>query len=157
MICRVEFIIFIIDNLLAGFNSDTKSLNLNCGGILTLAVRDGIFDMEVAARQFEQEENVLHEVEKHSDEFLFPSSIYSVAKSEGYLGLSTEISQIQDQLRHHPPLRKGTTTAETKTSYEYNSGFGSPSLIQTEYPHINVSVRSTLSPNLFFPFVYMLC
>ncbi|KAL8552940.1 hypothetical protein ACS0TY_001566 [Phlomoides rotata] len=128
---------------------DTKSLNLNCGGNLTLSVRDDILDMEVAARQFEQEENVLHDVEKHcrkSDDFLLQCGIFSGAKNDGYFGLSTEISQIQDQLRHrptHPPLCKGNRTAESKTSSD--NGSGSPSLIPTEYSHINVNGHKDLN------------
>lgn len=105
-------------------------------------MRDDILDMEVAARQFEKEENVVHEVEKHcrkSDDSVLPSS---GAKNDGYYGLSTEISQLKHRPTS-PPLCKGTATAENKTSYDNDSGFGSTSLVPTKYPHININVRFT--------------
>lgn len=125
-----------------------------------MSVREDILDMEAAARQFEQEENILHEVEQHcrkSDDFLLLSSIFSGAKNDGYIpycktsfGLSNEISLVQDQLKHQPtspPLCNGTGTTGTtgtETSYDFDSGFGSSSLMSTENPHINVNVRFIL-------------
>ncbi|KAI3469175.1 hypothetical protein Pfo_025838 [Paulownia fortunei] len=129
---------------------DIKSLDLTCGGILTLSVRDDISDLEAAAWQFEQEENILHEVEHHcrnGDDFLLLSSIFSGAKNDGYIpyckssfGLNEEITLTQDELKHRstsPTLCNGTATTRTETSYD--SGFGSSSLMSTESPLINVN------------------
>ncbi|KAG6411535.1 hypothetical protein SASPL_129618 [Salvia splendens] len=65
---------------------DIKSIDLNCGGILTLSVREDILDMEGTARQFEQEESMSLEVEqccRKSEDFVLLSPmivIYLTAK-----------------------------------------------------------------------------
>ncbi|KAK6140973.1 hypothetical protein DH2020_025291 [Rehmannia glutinosa] len=46
---------------------DIKSFDLTCGGSLTLSVREDILDLEAAARQFEKDENILHEVEQQCE------------------------------------------------------------------------------------------
>ncbi|KAG8382522.1 hypothetical protein BUALT_Bualt05G0086200 [Buddleja alternifolia] len=89
---------------------DIKSLNLPCGSMLTLSVRDNILNLEAAAKQFEQEEYILHEVEQHlrnGDDFLLLSSIFSGAENDGYnpyckipFELDDEISVIVNQLEH---------------------------------------------------------
>ncbi|KAK6146471.1 hypothetical protein DH2020_020340 [Rehmannia glutinosa] len=86
---------------------DIISLNLPCGGTTTLSVREGILDLEAAARHFEQEENILHEVEQHSrssGDFLLLSSIFPGAENDGYIpyteisfGLNKEIFLTEDQ------------------------------------------------------------
>lgn len=67
---------------------DTKSHNWPCGGIPTLAVRENILEMEAAARQFEEEDNILQEFEqkhKNSEDFVLLSRIYSGAENDSYI------------------------------------------------------------------------
>ncbi|KAL3497897.1 hypothetical protein ACH5RR_040629 [Cinchona calisaya] len=67
---------------------DPKSLDLPCGGHLTLFVREDIFDMEAAAKKFEQEEIIMHQVQqhfRHDDDFIMLSSIFPAAEGDGYI------------------------------------------------------------------------
>ncbi|KAL2237829.1 UNVERIFIED_CONTAM: Lysine-specific demethylase [Sesamum indicum] len=129
---------------------DIKTLDLTCGGTVTLSVREDILDLEAAARQFEQEENILHEVEQHcrnSDDFLLLSSIFSGAENDGYIpyckipfGLNKEILLTQDQLNHRatsPPMCDGSGGVKTETSDD--SVLGLLPLMSTESPHTNVN------------------
>lgn len=127
---------------------DIKSLDLSCGGILALSVREDILDMEAAAKQFEQEESMLHEVKEHcnkSEDFLLLSSIFSGVESDSYIPyceISHEISQVQDNSGHqssNPPLYDGNGSTRTQTSYYDDSGFCSSLLMSTENPHINTN------------------
>ncbi|PIN22815.1 [histone H3]-lysine-36 demethylase [Handroanthus impetiginosus] len=129
---------------------DIKSLDLTCGSMVTLSVREDILDMEAAARHFEQEENILREVEQHccsGDDFLLLSSIFSGPENDGYrpycktsFGLNKEISTAQDQFKSQstsPPLCNSTGVTRTEASYD--SAFGSSSLLLTETPHMKVN------------------
>lgn len=116
-------------------------------------MREDILDMEAAAKQFEQEESMLHEVKEHckkSEDFLLLSSIFSGVESDSYIPyceISHEISQVQDNSGHqssNPPLCDGNGSTRTQTSYYDDSGFGSSLLMSTENPHINTNVRFIL-------------
>ncbi|XP_057799265.1 lysine-specific demethylase JMJ13-like [Salvia miltiorrhiza] len=116
---------------------DIKSLDLTCGGILTLSVREDILGMEAAARQFEQEESMLLEVEQRcrkSEDFLLLSSIFSGVESDSYVPYC-EISHATSQVPSLP-FSDGNGSTGIQTSYCYfDSGFGSSSLMSTENPH----------------------
>ncbi|KAL0357399.1 UNVERIFIED_CONTAM: Lysine-specific demethylase [Sesamum calycinum] len=129
---------------------DIKTLDLTCGETVTLSVREDILDLEAAARQFEQEENILHEVEQHrrnSDDFLLLSSIFPGAEDDGYIpyckipfGLNMEMLLTQDQLKHRatsPSVCNGSGATKTETSDD--SVLGSLPLMSTESPHTNVN------------------
>ncbi|KAL0331606.1 UNVERIFIED_CONTAM: Lysine-specific demethylase [Sesamum angustifolium] len=129
---------------------DIKTLDLTCGETVTLSVREDILDLEAAARQFEQEENILHEVEQHcrnSDDFLLLSSIFPGAEDDGYIpyckipfGLNKEMLLTQDQLKHRatsPSVCNGSGATKTETSDD--SVLGSLPLMSTESPHTNVN------------------
>ncbi|XP_041997121.1 lysine-specific demethylase JMJ706-like isoform X2 [Salvia splendens] len=126
---------------------DIKSIDLNCGGILTLSVREDILDMEAAARKFEQESMSL-EVEqccRKSEDFVLLSSIFSGAESDSYIPYC-EISQKTSQVTNHP-FCDGNGSTGTQTSYcYYDSGFGSSSLMSTENPHCNTNEHKV--PNM---------
>ncbi|KAH6830968.1 Transcription factor jumonji family protein / zinc finger family protein [Perilla frutescens var. hirtella] len=67
---------------------DAKSLNLACGGTPTLTVRENILEMEAAARQFEEEDDILQEFEqkyRNSDDFVLLFRMFSGAENESYI------------------------------------------------------------------------
>ncbi|KAL3649622.1 hypothetical protein CASFOL_006025 [Castilleja foliolosa] len=118
---------------------DLKSLDMACGGILSLSVREDILDMEAVAMQFEQEENILHEVEeqfKNGDDFLLLSRAFTSAMNDGYIPYCKTSIRTNEEI-----LCNGTETTRTATCYD--SGFGSSSLMSTKSPHINVNGSDT--------------
>ncbi|KAK6162184.1 hypothetical protein DH2020_002025 [Rehmannia glutinosa] len=146
----IYYCIFLIDVSLSVSTSDIKSFDLTCGGNLTLSVREDILDLEAAARQFEKDENILHEVEqqcRNGADFLLLSSIFPESINDGYIpycktsfGSNEEISLSQDEINHQPtspPLFNGTGTTRTGTSHD--SGFDASTLMSTESPHRNVN------------------
>ncbi|KAL6550515.1 Lysine-specific demethylase jmj13 [Orobanche minor] len=125
---------------------DLKSFDLACGGIVSLSVREDILDLEAAARQFEQEKNILLEVEqqcRNGEDFRLISRIFPGAKNDGYipycktsLTLNEEISLTQDGLNHTPSSSALCNVTETtRTGTSYDSGFG----LSLTISHINVN------------------
>ncbi|KAL6501513.1 hypothetical protein OROGR_026646 [Orobanche gracilis] len=117
-----------------------------CGGIVSLSVREDILDLEAAARQFEQEKNILHEVEqqcRNGEDFRLISRIFPGATNDGYipycktsLTLFEEISLTQDGLNHKPSSSALCNVTETtRTGTSYDSGFG----LSLTISHINVN------------------
>ncbi|KAI3453367.1 hypothetical protein Pfo_010030 [Paulownia fortunei] len=140
---------------------DIKSLNLPCGGTITLSVREDILDLEAAARHFEQEENISHEFEQNCrnvDDFLLLSSIFPGAENDGYIpygkisfGLNKEISLTEEQSKHpawSSPCRSilcnGTGTTRTETSDA--SVFVSSSLKSTKSLNIIAKGHANSNP-----------
>ncbi|KAL3647654.1 hypothetical protein CASFOL_008622 [Castilleja foliolosa] len=118
---------------------DLKSLDMACGGILSLSVREDILDMEAVAMQFEQEENILHEVEeqfKNGDDFLLLSRAFTSAMNDGYIPYCKTSIRTNEEI-----LCNVTETTRNATCYD--SGFGSSSLMSTKSPHINVNGSNT--------------
>lgn len=65
---------------------DPKLLDFPCGGIQTLFLREDIFDMEAAAKKFEQEDSILDEqLSRHSDDLILLYNIFPWAQSNGYI------------------------------------------------------------------------
>ncbi|KAL3652023.1 hypothetical protein CASFOL_001704 [Castilleja foliolosa] len=115
---------------------DLKSLDLACGGVLSLSVHEDILHMETAAKQFEQEENILHEVEKqcrNGDDFHLLSRAFPGAMNDGYIPYCKTSIRTNEEI-----LYNCTETTGTVTCYDY--GFGSSSLVSTESPRINVNL-----------------
>ena len=66
--------------------TDPKLLDFPCGGIQTLFLREDIFDMEAAAKKFEQEDSILDEqLSRHSDDLILLYNIFPWAQSNGYI------------------------------------------------------------------------
>lgn len=69
-------------------SSDPRSLDFPCGNSRTLCLREDILDMETAARQFEQDKVVLHEVQQESrktDDFSLLLNMFPRAEDDGYV------------------------------------------------------------------------
>ncbi|XP_016488566.2 lysine-specific demethylase JMJ13 [Nicotiana tabacum] len=67
---------------------DPRSLNFPCGSSRTLCLREDILDMENAARQFEQDKVVLHEVQQRyrkTDDFSLLLNMFPRAEEDGYV------------------------------------------------------------------------
>ncbi|KAA8522011.1 hypothetical protein F0562_012675 [Nyssa sinensis] len=88
------------------FRHEVKSLDFPCGCNFTLFLREDISDMEAAAKKFEQEKDILHEVQQHcsSDDLLLLSNLFPRAEKDGYtpyceikFELKPEISKSEDQ------------------------------------------------------------
>ncbi|KAL3499985.1 hypothetical protein ACH5RR_039078 [Cinchona calisaya] len=87
---------------------DPKFLDLPCGGIQTLFLREDILDMEAVAKKFEQEKSILNEVQRHSrhnDDLILLSNIFPGAEANGYVPYrdvifesSLAVSKIENQL-----------------------------------------------------------
>ncbi|CAA0843258.1 Transcription factor jumonji (jmj) family protein / zinc finger (C5HC2 type) family protein [Striga hermonthica] len=113
---------------------DLKSLDLACGGISSIAVREDILDLEAVARQFEQEESILREVEqqyRYDDDFLLLIRTFPGVANEGYvpycemsIGLNEESFLRHGQLNHpptRPPLCNGTVTSRPGICHDFES------------------------------------
>lgn len=77
---------FLIISLLF-FISDFKQLNLPCGDKFTISVRDDILDMEDVARIFEQEKDIVNEVQRQSTvatDMILLSKLYPLTEDETY-------------------------------------------------------------------------
>lgn len=71
-----------------GCSSDPRSLDFPCGSSSTLCLREDILDMENAARQFEQDKVVLHEVQQRyrkTDDFSLLLNMFPRAEEDGYV------------------------------------------------------------------------
>ncbi|XP_009588691.1 lysine-specific demethylase JMJ13-like isoform X2 [Nicotiana tomentosiformis] len=67
---------------------DPRSLDFPCGSSSTLCLREDILDMENAARQFEQDKVVLHEVQQRyrkTDDFSLLLNMFPRAEEDGYV------------------------------------------------------------------------
>ncbi|XP_051114573.1 lysine-specific demethylase JMJ13 [Andrographis paniculata] len=128
---------------------DIKSLDLTCGGIRNLCVREDISVLEAAARQFEKEENVLLEVEKHcsnGDGMLLLSGIFSGPEFDGYvpyceISLKSNMDTSGEQGQLNPQLTglsscDDTRIAASETSIHFGSG--SSTLTATESHRVNI-------------------
>ncbi|MFS7888413.1 putative transcription factor & chromatin remodeling JUMONJI family [Helianthus anomalus] len=66
---------------------ELKSLDLPCGTNFTLSVRDELFDMEIASKMFEEDNDITNEVKRQfrneSDTILL-SKLYPLAENDGY-------------------------------------------------------------------------
>lgn len=70
---------------------DPKLLALPCTKSQTLFLREDILDMESAAEKFEQEEDIIFDVQqhcRHGDDFVLLSSIFSTVDTKGYVPYS---------------------------------------------------------------------
>ncbi|CAN4128108.1 unnamed protein product [Withania somnifera] len=67
---------------------DARLLDFPCGSSRTLCLREDIMDMETAARQFEQDKVVLHEVQEQSrknEDFSLLLNMFPRAEDDGYV------------------------------------------------------------------------
>ncbi|CAK9187295.1 unnamed protein product [Ilex paraguariensis] len=115
------------------FRHEIKSLDLPCGGKCTLFVTEDISDMEAAAKKFEQNEDVLHEVQQHcrsgADMFLL-LNMFPRAAEDGYTPyckinsvLNQELANNKDTLQqtqctslNQSPLSNDTQNFGTEVS-----------------------------------------
>lgn len=67
--------------------SDPRSLDLPCGSSRTLCLREDFSDIETAARKFELDDVILHEIEQYreSDDFSLLLNMFPRAEEEGYV------------------------------------------------------------------------
>ncbi|KAL8196327.1 hypothetical protein R6Q57_025327 [Mikania cordata] len=66
---------------------DFKQLNLPCGDTFTISVKDDILDMENVARMFEQEKDIVNEVQQQSNvatDMILLSRLYPLTEHESY-------------------------------------------------------------------------
>ncbi|XP_047976063.1 lysine-specific demethylase JMJ706 [Salvia hispanica] len=78
---------------------DIRSLDWPCGGNPTLAVRENIVEMEVAARQFEEEKDILQEFEEkygNSNDFGLLFRMFSGSENDSYIPYG-KISLVSDE------------------------------------------------------------
>ncbi|XP_042010077.1 lysine-specific demethylase JMJ706-like isoform X1 [Salvia splendens] len=78
---------------------DIRSLDWPCGGNPTLAVRENIVEMEVAARQFEEEKDILQEFEEkygNSNDFGLLFRMFSRSENDSYIPYG-KISLVSDE------------------------------------------------------------
>ncbi|KAJ9537014.1 hypothetical protein OSB04_029747 [Centaurea solstitialis] len=64
-----------------------KLLNLPCGGNFTISVREDIFDMEAVAKMFEQEKDIVNEVQQQSriaTDMILLSKLYPLTEDDAY-------------------------------------------------------------------------
>ncbi|PHU26314.1 hypothetical protein BC332_04646 [Capsicum chinense] len=77
------------DDLLNDYcSSDPRSLDFPCGSSRILCLREDILDMEDAARHFELDKVVLHEVQQQSrknDDFSLLLNMFPRAEDDGYI------------------------------------------------------------------------
>ncbi|XP_016511421.2 LOW QUALITY PROTEIN: lysine-specific demethylase JMJ13 [Nicotiana tabacum] len=66
---------------------DPRSLDLPCGSSRTLCLREDFSDIETAARKFELDDVILHEIEQYreSDDFSLLLNMFPRAEEEGYV------------------------------------------------------------------------
>ncbi|KAM3270869.1 lysine-specific demethylase isoform X1 [Capsicum chacoense] len=66
---------------------DPRSLHFPCGSSRTLCLREDILDIETAARKFELDDNVLHDVEhyKEGSDFALLLNMFLQVEEEGYV------------------------------------------------------------------------
>ncbi|XP_023641201.1 lysine-specific demethylase JMJ706 [Capsella rubella] len=91
---------------------DIKKLDLPCGTMRTLFLRDNIEVLEAAAKKFEKEDGVSDLITTDEDFYAYPSSItLPAAKAEGYSPYSTiyfdfnsEVETSHDQLQSGNPV-----------------------------------------------------
>ncbi|KAI3703499.1 hypothetical protein L1987_73621 [Smallanthus sonchifolius] len=64
-----------------------KLLNLPCGDTFTISVREDVQDMEAVARMFEQEKDVVNEIQDQAgtaNDMILPSKLYPPTENEAY-------------------------------------------------------------------------
>lgn len=68
-------------------SSDPRSLHFPCGSSRTLCLREDILDIDTAARKFELDDNVLHDVGhyKEGGDFALLLNMFPQAEEEGYV------------------------------------------------------------------------
>ncbi|XP_075487767.1 lysine-specific demethylase JMJ13-like [Primulina tabacum] len=137
---------------------DIRSLDVPCGGSLTIFVREDILKLEAAARQFEQDADVFNEVEQHcrnDDDFVSLSKIFSGALNDGYIPygkinseLEIEICSTENQIKlqlcnSHNRSSLCYGTEKIKTQNPDNSSIGRPSSSKStgSFPKLDHVVR----------------
>ncbi|KAA8525845.1 hypothetical protein F0562_007700 [Nyssa sinensis] len=111
---------------------EMKSLDLPCGSNFTLFLREDFSDMEAAAKKFEQDEDILHEVQQHcrsGDDLFLLANMFPKAEKDGYtpyceikLELKLEISNTNDKSQqpgcssHHLPMSSSLENFRTEAS-----------------------------------------
>lgn len=67
--------------------AEFKPLNLPCGSNFTLSVRDELFDMEAASRLFEEDKDIVNEVQnqfRNGNDIVLLSKLYPLTEDDGY-------------------------------------------------------------------------
>lgn len=96
------------------FNAEIKSLDLPCGGNLTLFLRQDIADLEAVSRGFEHEETTFSEAQQQrrsGDDLSILMKMFPTAEEDGYspycptnFDLSPKIAKSDHQI-HQPESR----------------------------------------------------
>ncbi|CAA2938120.1 Hypothetical predicted protein [Olea europaea subsp. europaea] len=143
---------------------DIKCLDLPCGGNPTLCVREDILDLEAAAKQFEQEEDIRYEVEqldRNGEDSVQLAKMFSRAENDGYvpyceinLEFNEEISQSGNQIQkqtYSSPCRStlctGTENMKTASDASILGSLSSSSLGVVEESSQSFHVTGSVQGN----------
>ncbi|KAK3026690.1 hypothetical protein RJ639_041537 [Escallonia herrerae] len=124
---------------------DAKSLDLPCGGSRTLFVREDISDMEAAAKKFEQEEDIMHEVQrcKSGGDMSLLLKMFPKAEEDGYTpycSINSVAGMAKPEYQFQEPA-SGTETFRTHASDVLCTYPESFSVVNNVQDHANKSTK----------------
>ncbi|KAK3041546.1 hypothetical protein RJ639_000680 [Escallonia herrerae] len=124
---------------------DAKSLDLPCGGSRTLFVREDISDMEAAAKKFEQEDDIMHEVQrcKSGGDMSLLLKMFPKAEEDGYTpycSINSVAGMAKPEYQFQKPA-SGTETFRTHASDVLCTYPESFSVANNVQEHANKSIK----------------
>lgn len=105
---------------------EPRSLDFPCGSNRTLCLREDILDMETAARQFEQDKVVLHEVQQQhrkTDDFSKLLKMFPRAEDDGYvpyceINFEWPEDSVEQTIYEEAPNGSGPVVSDLNSSME---------------------------------------
>ncbi|KAH0642879.1 hypothetical protein KY289_033853 [Solanum tuberosum] len=105
---------------------EPRSLDFPCGSNRTLCLREDILDMETAARQFEQDKVVLHEVQQQhrkTDDFSILLNMFPRAEDDGYvpyceINFEWPEDSVEQTIHEEAPNASGPVVSDLDSSME---------------------------------------
>ncbi|GJW21714.1 hypothetical protein Tco_0032336, partial [Tanacetum coccineum] len=128
-----------------GLHHELKPLDLPFGSNFTLSLRDELFDMEVVSRIFEEDIDIVNEVQRHiknGSDMALPSTLYLLAK-DGYNPHCDIDFEEGCNLKHSVP--EILVTHDDNSSKDIAKEMDEASLVIDEAPQSNIhaEVKST--------------
>lgn len=136
--------------------TETEIKKCLCGCACTILLRKDLLEMEAAAQSFEQEDEILKEVQAQmllGDDSL-QSTLFACTEVDGYrpyckIETSTGNQEVKGNLEHLDPISQRKRPRSTPQEFLDSAGFTLPSLGSDEMPLQNVWFRVYLCVFIF--------